>query len=121
MPAACGTDAGYQAHRARRQQPCTACCDAHAVTNANSRAWLAAQTRPDNELLYARARAGREPAEALTTDDRARLIVELAGRGWTDVQIATHTRQTTYTTARIRERVAVACREQHAADMEETA
>ena len=105
MPADCGTDAGYQRHRAHRQVPCQLCCDAHAVTNANNRAWLRSQRGPDDPMLYARARAGREPAEALTTDDRARLVAELAARGWDDTRIAAHTRQTTYTTARIRDRL----------------
>lgn len=105
MRAGCGTNSGYQHHRALNQPPCQRCCDAHAVVNANSRAWLRAQQAPDNPLLYALARAGREPAEALTTSDRARLVAELVNRGWTDRRIAEHTRQSTYTTARIRDRL----------------
>lgn len=59
---------------------------------------------------YARARAGLEPAETLTTRERERLVGDLHALGWTDVEIAEHTRMTTYTTARIRARVARAHR-----------
>lgn len=52
--------------------------------------------------------AGVEPAEALHTRDREDLVAGLVERGWTDQQIATHTRMTTYTTARIRERLGLA-------------
>jgi hypothetical protein len=105
MPAAvCGSDAGYQGHRSRGEVPCDGCSSAHALTMA----WYRVQDRPDNPLLYAAARAGKQPVEALTTEDRARLITELATRGWTDVRIAEHTRQTTYTTARIRDRLGLA-------------
>jgi hypothetical protein len=58
-----------------------------------------------NTLQYQAARDGREPAEALPTLARARLVVELHRRGWTDVEIATWTRQTTFTTAEIRGRL----------------
>lgn len=103
MPASCGTNVGYQHHRALGQRPCTACCDAHAATNANSRAWTAAQRAPHDPLLYALARAGREPAESLTQPDRHRLVAELVARGWSDARIAEHARMTGYTTARIRD------------------
>lgn len=53
-------------------------------------------------LHYREALAGREPAEALPTHVRHRLVAQLHGAGWTDVEIAAHTRMTTYTTARIR-------------------
>lgn len=56
-------------------------------------------TNPD---LYRRCLDGHEPAESLPTLDRRRLVLTLHNRGWTDVQIAVHTRMTTYTTARIR-------------------
>jgi hypothetical protein len=52
--------------------------------------------------LYRRARDGRLPAEALPTHLRWRLVTELHLLGWTDVEIAEWTLQTTYTTARIR-------------------
>lgn len=55
--------------------------------------------------LRARCWAGAEPAEALDTVDREQLITELWAAGWTDVEIASHTRLSTYTTGRIRDRV----------------
>lgn len=61
--------------------------------------------RQTARLRYEAALAGREPAEALTTRDRARLVAHLVRQGWTDVQIAGLTRMTTYTTARIRTRL----------------
>ncbi|MEZ5152090.1 hypothetical protein [Rhodococcus zopfii] len=51
---------------------------------------------------YAGALDGEIPGEALTTNDRRVLIEALHARGYTDAQIATHTRWTTYTVARIR-------------------
>jgi hypothetical protein len=53
--------------------------------------------------LYAAALAGHEPAEALTTSDRRRLVAQLHRAGWTDADIAVHTALTTYTAARIRD------------------
>lgn len=98
----CGTESGYRRHLANREVTCQLCCDAHAVHMANWRARARVQT-PANEIQYRAARLGREPAEALTTADRHRLVAELHRLGWTDVQIARHTRQTTYTSARVRE------------------
>lgn len=46
---------------------------------------------------------GDLPADALSPLDRRSLVLVLHGYGWTDVEIAAHTRMTTYTTARIRE------------------
>lgn len=66
----------------------------------NSRRWLKAPLT--NPTLYRKCLDGHEPAEALPTYDRHRLVLTLYNRGWTDVQIAVHTRMTTYTTARIR-------------------
>ena len=40
----------------------------------------------------------------LTSAERERLVLELSGRGWSDLDIALHTRMTEYTTARIRTR-----------------
>jgi hypothetical protein len=49
---------------------------------------------------------GREPAESLPTKDREDLVYHLVHDcGWTDVRIATHTRMSTATTVRIRERI----------------
>ena len=55
--------------------------------------------------LYAACRAGNVPAEVLPPADRERLVGELWAAGWTDVEIATHTHMSTYTTARIRARL----------------
>lgn len=56
-------------------------------------------------LLWQACCTGREPAESLDPRDREDLVAALVQRGWTDVQIAVLTRMTTYTTARIRERL----------------
>lgn len=58
-----------------------------------------------NRVRLETALAGAEPAEALTTRDRDRLVGMLVRDGWTDVEIAALTRMTTYTTARIRTRL----------------
>jgi hypothetical protein len=52
---------------------------------------------------YLEARSGVLPAEALTQEQRWRLVAELHRAGWTDREIAEHTFMTTYTAARIRE------------------
>jgi hypothetical protein len=57
-------------------------------------------------LLWAACCAGREPAESLDPRDREDLVADLVDAGWTVVQIAEHTRMTTYTTGRIAARVA---------------
>lgn len=51
---------------------------------------------------------GDMPAELLTTEDREHLVHTLWKRGWTDAEIAAHTFMSTYTTARIRSRLALA-------------
>ena len=56
-------------------------------------------------LLFEACLAGREPAESLPTELRTRLVAQLVAQGWTDAEIAALTRMSTYTTARIRERV----------------
>lgn len=66
-------------------------------------------------LLWAACCAGREPAESLDPRDREDLVAELAARGWSDVQIAVLTRMSTYTTGRIRQRVADGLLEQERA------
>lgn len=101
--ARCGTAPGYQIHRRRKQVPCRACCTAHAAYMAEWRAGLTKPvTGPDEPIRYALARAGREPAEALTGRDRWRLVAELHRAGLSDVEVAAWTRMTTYTAARIR-------------------
>lgn len=58
-----------------------------------------------NPRRYNLALAGRMAAERLDGTDRDRLLAVLLARGWTDIHIATHTLWTTYTVARIRERI----------------
>ena len=48
---------------------------------------------------------GQLPAEELPAYLRARLLTQLHALGWTDLEIAVHTRMTLYTTARIRDRL----------------
>jgi hypothetical protein len=104
----CGTETGYRRHLAEHTVPCRSCCDGHAVEMANWRARRRLRQHPrvrsfaDRPLQYRAAWEGDEPAEALTTDDRHRLVTDLHDLGWDDDRIAQHTRMTTYTTARIR-------------------
>jgi hypothetical protein len=56
-------------------------------------------------FLWKAACAGRVPAEVLPVKDREDLIWDLHELGWTDVEIAAHTMQTSYTVGRIRERL----------------
>lgn len=56
-------------------------------------------------LLWDLACAGREPAEVLDPLDREDLVWGLHGRGYTDTEIAVHTRMSTYTATRIRSRL----------------
>lgn len=51
--------------------------------------------------LVAECRAGRAPAEALSSRARAALFRELWEAGWTDREIADHTRTSLYTVSRI--------------------
>lgn len=51
--------------------------------------------------LWEACMAGREPAESLDTRSREDLHVILFDAGWTLDEVAAHTRQTAYTTARI--------------------
>jgi hypothetical protein len=53
-------------------------------------------------------RRGTQPAELLDPAQREHLVYDLWCDGWTDVEIATHTRMTTYTTGRIRDRLGLA-------------
>ena len=99
MRAPCGTSAGYYQHRRHHQPPCPACCAAAAARRRRERATRA--DRPAQPLLYRLALAGAEPAEALTTADRCRLVTALLAQGWPLQRIAGHCRMTSYTTARI--------------------
>jgi hypothetical protein len=60
------------------------------------------------QLLWRACLEGREPAESLDPRDREDLVVGLVGLGWTDLEIATLTRMSLYTTARIRHRLVLA-------------
>lgn len=100
-PAECGTNRGYRAHLRRRDVPCRPCCDAHAAAMDTWRAGGA--DTPDEPTRYALALAGREPAEALTTRDRWRLVAEMHRAGMTDQAMAARARMTVFTAARIRE------------------
>ena len=65
--------------------------------------------RPVRDRVALRlALAGQIPADALTTEDRQRLVTAFHKHGWTDVEVASYTRMSTYTTARIRERLGLA-------------
>lgn len=69
------------------------------------------------EQLRAACWRGDEPAEALAPVDPGaveHLVYDLWVQGWTDVEIATHTRMTSYTTARIRARLGLAPHQQKA-------
>lgn len=57
---------------------------------------------PERPEQFARAYAGREPADALTSRDRRLLVVGLWEKGWPDERIARHTQMTVGTTERIR-------------------
>jgi hypothetical protein len=61
-----------------------------------------------DEVAWWMAMDGDLPAEALRPLDRQALVLILHQRGWTDVEIAAHTRMTTYTTGRIRARLGLA-------------
>ncbi|MFD5245046.1 hypothetical protein ACFWIW_10905 [Amycolatopsis sp. NPDC058340] len=70
-------------------------------------------TRPDTApISHANVQLacwkGELPAEILATHERDHLVYELWLDGWTDVEIATHTHMTTYTTGRIRARLGLA-------------
>lgn len=61
-----------------------------------------------DEVAWWMAMDGNLPAEALRPLDRHVLVLVLHQKGWTDVEIAAHTRMTTYTTGRIRARLGLA-------------
>lgn len=58
-----------------------------------------------NTHRYNAAYAGEIPGEVLSLKDSDRLVAELHDLGWSDVEIATHTRWSTYTVARKRGRI----------------
>ena len=58
-----------------------------------------------DEHLYRLCLSGREPAELLRPSYREELVHQLHGLGWTVVEIATHTRMTTYVTGLIHDRL----------------
>lgn len=68
-------------------------------------AYQAAQRPRGDEHLLSMAMAGLIVAEALPTHVREWLVHDLHKDGWTDLEIADHTRMTLYTTARIRGRL----------------
>jgi len=66
---------------------------------------LLPRRRLDNAGQFEGALAGKTPGEALSPYDRRVLLSVLHRRGYSDRQIADHTRWTLYTTARIREHI----------------
>lgn len=63
-------------------------------------------TRPvTGRAAYRACLAGERPAEALEPSMRERLVAELHHRGWSDSEIAAHTRLQTYTVGRICDRL----------------
>ena len=109
MAPRCGTEAAFQRHQDLGDGACAPCWDAHEVALANRRVRYSQRSgRPVNPIQYRAALAGREPAEALVAADRELLVRTLTAWGWTDRRIAEHTRQTLYTTARIRGRLGLA-------------
>jgi hypothetical protein len=62
------------------------------------------RVRAEHPNRYTLALEGELPAEALSTADRGRLVRTLWRQGWTDRQVAEHSRMTDYTAARIRVR-----------------
>lgn len=69
------------------------------------RAVLASRPETSDPALVDACRRGTEPAELLTTAEREHLIYDLWAARWTDLEVAAHTRLTTYTAARIRSRI----------------
>lgn len=107
MRTGCGTELGHVRHVDYGEAPCMRCYDALTVAEANRRERSRPSSRPVNPLQYRQALTGSEPAEALAQADRHRLVAHLHGWGWTDARIAEHTRMTAYTTARIRDHLAL--------------
>ena len=58
--------------------------------------------RPARSHQLAAALAGREPGEALPPRERRQLLRQLVADGLTDVDMAAHTRWSTYTVVRLR-------------------
>lgn len=97
----CGTPAAWRRHHYRGEYPCIPCADAWNAYVTAQRAERRRQARR-RSALYVAAREGLEPAEALSTGERRRLVTEFVVLGMTDLEIAELTRMTLYTTARIR-------------------
>lgn len=72
------------------------------------RAVLASRPETSDPALVDACRRGHEPAELLTTSEREHLVFDLWAAGWNDLEVASHTRMTTYTTGRIRARLGLA-------------
>lgn len=71
--------------------------------------------------VWERCCLGVEPAESLHPRDREDLVATLVERGWTDVEIAVLTRMTTYTAARIRDRLGLPANRPRRVDLEAVA
>ena len=113
----CGTPAAWRRHHARGEYPCLPCADAwNADVKTRARRGPPQASR---DALYLAALDGREPAEALTTRDRATLVFELHWSGFTDFEIAERCRMTLYTTARIRDRIGLPANPGKRTDLEE--
>lgn len=65
--------------------------------------------RRRNRELWQACLRGQEPAESLSQRDREHLVAVLVSHSLSDLDIASHTRMTEYTTRRIRERLGL-CR-----------
>lgn len=55
--------------------------------------------------LWEQCWRGTAPAELLDAEEREQLVAWFWSCGWVDAEIAAHTRMTTYTTCRIRQRL----------------
>ncbi|PWK81681.1 hypothetical protein C8D88_11692 [Lentzea atacamensis] len=79
--------------------------------NQDQRDAMPTPARPaTSPLVLAACWAGREPAERLTRGERDLLFFDLWRRGWSDLEIAVHMKESTYTTCRIRERLGLEAR-----------
>lgn len=79
--------------------------------NQDQRDALPTPLRPaTNPVVLAACWAGREPSELLTRGERDLLLFDLWMKGWTDLEMSVHMKQSTYTTCRIRERLGLEAR-----------
>jgi hypothetical protein len=58
-------------------------------------------TKVARQRQWDRCLAGHEPAEVLSSEDRAALVAHLHGLGWSIAEVAVHTRLTDYTVSRL--------------------